>query len=645
MRIALCSRELAPYTGGGIGAYTAGMARVLAAAGHEVHVLTQAHPGLVERDGAVTLHAVHPSAEEQRIHHQELRHAFALARTLGGLGSFDLIEFPEFGAEGVAALLAREAGTGFLEPLLVVRLHTPNMEIREADRDDRLDLHLATLDQAEEVAMRRADLLLAPTEFILDRVRSRLPGAPPAAVVRHPFPVASEPRRGEETPGSMRVVFTGRLQRLKGVETLVRAGVRLLETGVDVVFEFHGGDTPTAPGGGSMQAHLEALTGSHRARFHFHGQSPHAVALEAVRGATLCCFPSEWDNLSTACLEAMAAGQPVVVSDAGGMREIVEDGRTGLVVPAGDAAALAAALSRLLADPALRARLGEAAQVQVEREFSARAVLEAFSRAVEQARASRRPGPEAAGLAPVTVVVLGASEPQRTEATLRSIEQQSRPPLDRFVLAAGPAALPPGWSAAAAGAGSRLTRALALGEGEWVLLIHGGTTLRPTALARVIGAAQPGADAVLVCSHTPGGALVPLLPDPDLLAYRDLTVAGAPVLLRRSTLVTLAAGERGAVPEEDWQLAYRLTGLGVRLVPEFLAELDRDPERPEPARTARVLRRHAASVKDPSRPLRMLHAELGEAGEAPLRHRLVDALNARLRRLRPLHRAVKRLLR
>jgi glycosyltransferase involved in cell wall biosynthesis len=76
-------------------------------------------------------------------------------------------------------------------------------------------------------------------------------------------------------------------------------------------------------------------------------------------------------------LEAMAAGLPVVSSRVGGLGELVIDGETGILVPPGDASALASALSRLIADPAERRRLGTAARARAEERFD----LEPFRRA------------------------------------------------------------------------------------------------------------------------------------------------------------------------------------------------------------------------------------------------------------------------
>ena len=79
-------------------------------------------------------------------------------------------------------------------------------------------------------------------------------------------------------------------------------------------------------------------------------------------------------------LQAAAAGVPVVGSDAGGIPEAVLHGVTGLVVPPGDADALAAAVSSLLLDPARRSAMGEAGRRRVRDEFSAQAMVAKYLR-------------------------------------------------------------------------------------------------------------------------------------------------------------------------------------------------------------------------------------------------------------------------
>ena len=88
-----------------------------------------------------------------------------------------------------------------------------------------------------------------------------------------------------------------------------------------------------------------------------------------ARAAVVAC-PSRREGFGVACLEAMAHGRPVVATGVGGLRDLVVDGETGLVVPPRDPAALRAALEALLADPVLRHRLGSAGRRRAQERFS-----------------------------------------------------------------------------------------------------------------------------------------------------------------------------------------------------------------------------------------------------------------------------------
>lgn len=91
---------------------------------------------------------------------------------------------------------------------------------------------------------------------------------------------------------------------------------------------------------------------------------------ELLAACDVFALPSLYEGTSLAVLEAMAARRAVVSSAIGGTEELIEDGSSGLLVPAGDAAALAAALRRLLGDSGLRERLAGRARERAEREFT-----------------------------------------------------------------------------------------------------------------------------------------------------------------------------------------------------------------------------------------------------------------------------------
>lgn len=124
---------------------------------------------------------------------------------------------------------------------------------------------------------------------------------------------------------------------------------------------------------------------------HAIGPLPHALAIEALRRSLFAVAPSLLpESFGIVALEAAAAGKPAIASEIGGLGDIVTDGETGLLVPAGDAGALRAALQRLCDDDALRARMGEAAERRAREVFGPDAVVPQFEDAYRIALERRR---------------------------------------------------------------------------------------------------------------------------------------------------------------------------------------------------------------------------------------------------------------
>jgi glycosyltransferase involved in cell wall biosynthesis len=90
------------------------------------------------------------------------------------------------------------------------------------------------------------------------------------------------------------------------------------------------------------------------------------------------------EGLSIATIEAMAAGRPVVVTRSGGPQEIIEDRRTGLLVPPGDASALASGICEVLASSELASALGRNAQMLVEGKFSLKNMISSYESLYER---------------------------------------------------------------------------------------------------------------------------------------------------------------------------------------------------------------------------------------------------------------------
>jgi glycosyltransferase involved in cell wall biosynthesis len=148
------------------------------------------------------------------------------------------------------------------------------------------------------------------------------------------------------------VLYAGRLSEEKGVLELVDAA-----RGMNLV----------VVGDGPLRARVPAARG-----FVPHGELQGLFA----RAAVVAC-PSRREGFGVTCLEAMAHGRPVVASGVGGLRDLVVDGETGILVPARDADALRAALERLLGDAGLRRRLGVAGRERARKHFSWDVVTEA----------------------------------------------------------------------------------------------------------------------------------------------------------------------------------------------------------------------------------------------------------------------------
>jgi glycosyltransferase involved in cell wall biosynthesis len=158
-----------------------------------------------------------------------------------------------------------------------------------------------------------------------------------------------------------RIAFTpARLHEQKGHAFLIRAAVSL----PDVVFLLAG----TGPAEAELRALAARLGVAERVRFlGFQTDVPKILA-----ACDLFVLPSLYEGLPITVLEAMAAGKPIVATAVDGTKEALVDGESGLVVPARDPVALAAAISRLTSDAELASRLARAARIRVEREFSGR---------------------------------------------------------------------------------------------------------------------------------------------------------------------------------------------------------------------------------------------------------------------------------
>lgn len=163
---------------------------------------------------------------------------------------------------------------------------------------------------------------------------------------------ASEAELAGAVPG---VVFAGRLSHEKGVDTLIEAAALAPEVPVHIA------------GDGPERAALTRLAEARGAtNVVFHGRLAKPDLERVVAGCVATVVPSRWyENQPMTILESYAAAVPAVVTSLGGSPELVDDGLDGLVVPPDDPSALAAAVSRLAADPEAARAMGRTGQARL----------------------------------------------------------------------------------------------------------------------------------------------------------------------------------------------------------------------------------------------------------------------------------------
>jgi len=235
--------------------------------------------------------------------------------------------------------------------------------------------------QAERAILAGADRIVAATpaermqlQWLYQADLRKVTVIPPGVDLElfHPHPAAEARALAGLPPDAKMILFVGRIERLKGLETLLRAAALLQKRGflapscpcVMVV----GGD-PDNPQ--DEMRHLQKLRDSLAVAnvVTFLGKRPQTELPMLYSAAQAVVMPSQYESFGMVALEAMACGTPVVASGVGGLLYLVRDGKTGYHIPDSDPPALAEKLERLLSDERLRSELGRRA-ANVARSYS-----------------------------------------------------------------------------------------------------------------------------------------------------------------------------------------------------------------------------------------------------------------------------------
>ena len=348
MRVLIVSGIWPPDVGGPA-SHAPEVASFLAEHGHEPHVLVTADAAPAGRP--------YPVDWAPRSAPPGVRHARALVLVQRLARRADVVySTGMFGRSGAGSLLARRP--------YVLKL-TADPAFERARRRGLFGGSLAEFQRdrsgrtlpfrvARDAIVRRAAHVVCPSAYLAELTAGWGVPAERVDVLPNPAPgtnglVTRDEARSRLGFDGPTLVFAGRLTEQKSLELAVEAARR---SGVRLVIA----------GDGPARAELERLAGAEVL-----GPQSRERVLELFRAADASILSSSWENFPHGVVESLAVGTPVIATAVGGVGEVVTDGENGLLVPQGSAPALAAAVERFFADPALAARLRANAAPSVER--------------------------------------------------------------------------------------------------------------------------------------------------------------------------------------------------------------------------------------------------------------------------------------
>ncbi|MFF8594347.1 glycogen synthase [Streptomyces sp. NPDC015220] len=382
MRVGLLTREYPPDVYGGAGVHVEFLARELGRL-VDLEVHSWGEPSSAERAAGVTRHRPWPALD----------------------GANDALRTFSVDLAMTAALQGRELVhshtwyanlAGHLAKLLYGVPHVLTAHSLEPLRPwkaEQLGGGYALSGWAERTAVEAADAVVAVSGAMREDILGCYPALDPARVhvihngidttLYRPDPGTDALTRAGLDPDRPYVLFVGRITRQKGVPHLLRA-VREIDPAAQVVLCAGAPDTPEID-----REFRDLYQELSRAREGVHWiprMLPRPDVVQLLTHAAVFVCPSVYEPLGIVNLEAMACGTPVVASRVGGIPEVVDDGRTGVLVDVdGDfETGLARALDAVLADPAAARRMGEAGRVRAVAEFGWDAVARRTARLYEE---------------------------------------------------------------------------------------------------------------------------------------------------------------------------------------------------------------------------------------------------------------------
>jgi glycogen synthase len=370
-RIALVSSGYTPNVTGGIARFISDVAPELARRGHEVRVFARAvgDHATVDLEDGVWAHRLRLADAPGALPDAPPAvdgFASAVAGELSRISSWwrpDVVYGSLWDVEmlGVARVMPELA--------VVPMLATPVAEVAEHEgwvdpRNPGYDTYVA-LTRLEREMIARSVSVHAISDAIVRTFERLYPGAlqPGRIDVEHIGRRDELGAKGVRPPSDPpMVLFIGRLEARKGIDTFLDAARTVLAECGDVEIVVAGDASRPAPSGETYPDRWRRDGGDVTDRLSFVGAVGDQELTELLHRSSIVVMPSRYESFGLVVVEAMMFGRPAVASDVGGIAELIDDGVTGRVVPVADAAALAGALVELARDPDQRERIGRAAR-------------------------------------------------------------------------------------------------------------------------------------------------------------------------------------------------------------------------------------------------------------------------------------------
>ncbi len=353
----LCS-EYPPFTTGGIGILTRGLAENLAAKGNKVHVVGLYETETTVREKINGVHVVRIQAVHG--HGAFIWNRVRLWRELRQLSkktdAIDILEAPDF--EGVTAGFPR------CSHARVVRLHGSHRYFC----DERQVAHSPSVFLFEKLALRQADAIVSVSDYTTLRTRKLFGLLGEIKTIHNAVNVPEHFMRKDDYRETRRAVYFGTLAEKKGVLPLASAWRTFVEQNPDWRLTIIGQDTVFD--GIPMQKRMQELLGETSNTVEFKGFQPNEYVLAHLPDFDFAVLPSFSEAFALAPIEAMTLGLPVVYSGLSSGKELITDGVDGWLCDPQSVDNLAKAISRAAASAAERERIGRNARAKAESQFS-----------------------------------------------------------------------------------------------------------------------------------------------------------------------------------------------------------------------------------------------------------------------------------